>query len=149
VAGHAATTTARDGSYVRGRGDVYVPDARDCNGNPLDGRETDVRSSSQHCGECRSRCTGECKNGRCHRLVAVTSRCQTDDDCTVARFDEQSATPCCTCTLVAVSKASPASLDCRIPKEADAGISNACVLSCSQPSNIAARCHDGACVLTQ
>ena len=148
VAGHGATTTARDGSYVRGGGDVYVPDARDCNGNALDGRETDVRSSSQHCGGCHSPCAGECENGHCRRFIAATNRCHTDDDCTVARFDETSATPCCTCTLIAVSKASAASLDCRIPKNTDAGISSACVLSCLQPSNIAARCNDGGCVLT-
>jgi hypothetical protein len=59
MAGHAATSKAS--SFTR----APPPDYRDCNGNLLDGRETDVSTSSANCGACGARCDGTCGAGVC------------------------------------------------------------------------------------
>jgi hypothetical protein len=59
MAGHAAVS--RSSSFER----RAPPDYRDCNGNVLDGQETDVRTSSAHCGACGARCDGTCDGGVC------------------------------------------------------------------------------------
>jgi hypothetical protein len=43
-----------------------LPEYRDCNGNAVDGRETDVKHDERHCGDCAIGCDGgRCSGGSC------------------------------------------------------------------------------------
>lgn len=153
MAGHAAAPSAIDGAYVRGAGTPSVPDPRDCNGNALDGRETDVRTSRDHCGACGAACRGSCVDGVCAPSPSAapppSTACTVDDDCTIARFDAAAATPCCTCNLVAITKSAASTLGCGSTSDAGAPLSMLCVLSCLQPSGVTARCTAGECRLSR
>ncbi len=62
-----ATPVCRDGACAVASCETGFAD---CNGDPVDGCEVDLRASAQHCGACRSACvaangTGTCAGGAC------------------------------------------------------------------------------------
>ena len=77
MAGHAATSTTAslprrsDDPHARSKGAF---DYRDCNHDLLDARETDVLTSSAHCGACGVPCSGTCSDGLCTARPKVAEK---------------------------------------------------------------------------
>ncbi|MEM9191089.1 MAG: MopE-related protein [Myxococcota bacterium] len=72
AAGLSCGTTGTTGGCYDGRCRCE-PNLGDCNGDPADGCETDLRTSARHCGACGSNCgaAGSCNDGRCDEVLAL------------------------------------------------------------------------------
>ncbi len=63
---------------ISGEGSNCDPDHMDCNKDPLDGCETDITSSIEHCGGCKRLCNPANATGNCINKICTIEKCTGD-----------------------------------------------------------------------
>jgi len=154
---------------------VCASGSQDCDGDPTNGCEVDIRTSANHCGACGRVCTvmggvGQCMSGSCSVAMCETGRadcdgmspngCEVDTTtsithcgaCNVACPTPANATPRCTagaCGFVCLAGFGDcdgnASNGCETDLRTSATHCGACGMGCASRPNTVAACAASAC----
>lgn len=63
---------------LNGSGSNCDPDHMDCNNDPIDGCEVDIKNSIEHCGGCNRLCNPANATGKCVNKSCIIESCNTD-----------------------------------------------------------------------